>query len=102
MKVGSPAQAVALLLLLAGCAGGSAGAATAVGVAAVSAGVTAPPCLDDTDCDAGAALFCVCKPGELGCVGALAVGFCARTCAGSVCPAGEICADLTRGGAYVP
>jgi PKD repeat protein len=83
-------------------AGGTAGTTTATGTVVVSAGVTASPCLDDTDCDAGAGLFCVCKPGELGCGGALAIGFCARTCSGSVCAAGELCADFTRGGAFVP
>ncbi|MDB4965881.1 MAG: domain containing protein [Myxococcales bacterium] len=83
-------------------AGGSAGTTTANGVVVVSAGATGSACLDDTDCDAGAGLFCVCKPGELGCAGALAIGLCARTCSGSVCSAGEICSDFTRGGAYVP
>lgn len=83
-------------------AGGSAGTTTASGTIVVSAGGTGSGCLGDTDCDAGASLFCVCKPGELGCVGALEVGFCSRSCSGSVCAAGELCADLTRGGAFVP
>jgi len=83
-------------------AGGSGGTTTATGTVVVSAGVTGSACLDDTDCDAGAGLFCVCKPGEAGCVGALGVGFCSRACSGTVCGAGELCVDLTRGGAYVP
>src|SRR5262249_44866770 len=83
-------------------AGGPAGTTTATGTVIVSAGVTGSPCLDDTDCDAGAGLFCVCKPGEVGCVAALALGFCSRSGAGGVCNTGEVCADLTRGGAYVP
>jgi PKD repeat protein len=83
-------------------AGGSAGTTSAMGTVVVSAGVTGSGCLDDTDCDAGAGLFCVCKPGEPGCVGALGVGFCSRDCSGAVCAAGELCVDLTRGGAYVP
>ena len=83
-------------------AGGSAGTTTANGTVVVSAGVTGSGCLDDTDCDAGAGLFCVCKPGEDGCVGALGVGFCSRACSGAVCGTGELCVDLTRGGAYVP
>ena len=82
-------------------AGGAAGTTTAMGTVVVSAGVTGSGCLDDTDCDASAGLFCVCKPGESGCVGALGVGFCSRTCSGSLCAAGERCVDLTRGGAYV-
>ena len=83
-------------------AGGAAGTTTAMGTVVVSAGTTGSGCLDDTDCDAGAGLFCVCKPGEDGCVGALAVGICSRACSGSVCAAGEVCVDLTRGGVYVP
>jgi PKD repeat protein len=83
-------------------AGGTAGTTTATGTVVVSAGVTGSGCLDDTDCDAGAGLFCVCKPGETGCVGALGVGFCSRVCSGSVCGGGELCVDLTRGGVYVP
>jgi PKD repeat protein len=82
-------------------AGGTAGTTTAMGTVVVSAGVTGSGCLDDTDCDASAGLFCVCKPGETGCVGALGVGFCSRNCSGSLCAAGELCVDLTRGGAYV-
>ena len=83
-------------------AGGVGGTTTATGTVVVSSGTTASPCLDDTDCDAAAGLFCVCKPGEPGCVGALSTGFCSRDCSGGVCAAGEICADLTRGGAWVP
>jgi PKD repeat protein len=83
-------------------AGGTAGATAATGTIVVSAGSTGSPCLADTDCDAGAGLFCVCKPGETGCVGALAIGFCSRDCSGVLCDAGEICADFTRGGAFVP
>lgn len=83
-------------------AGGSGGTTTANGTVVVSAGVTGSPCLADTDCDAASGLLCVCKPGEIGCVGALSVGFCSRSCDGSVCAAGEICADFTRGGAYSP
>jgi PKD repeat protein len=83
-------------------AGGRGGTTTATGTVAVSAGVTGSPCLADTDCYAGSGLFCVCKPGESGCVGALSVGFCSRSCDGGVCAAGEICVDLTRGGAYSP
>ena len=75
-------------------AGGAAGTTTATGTIVVSAGATGSGCLDDTDCDAGAGLYCVCKPGESGCVGALGVGFCSRTCAGSICAAGELCVDL--------
>jgi PKD repeat protein len=83
-------------------AGGVAGTTTATGVVVVSAGVTGSPCLDDTDCDAGAGLFCICKPGEPGCAGGLSVGFCTRSCAASACAAGEVCADFTRGGAWQP
>lgn len=83
-------------------AGGAGGTTTAVGTVVVSTGATGSACLADSDCDAGAGLTCVCKPGELGCVGALSVGFCSRGCAGTVCSAGELCVDLTRGGAYVP
>ena len=83
-------------------AGGAAGTTTSMGTVVVSAGSTGSGCLDDTDCDAGAGLFCVCKPGEGGCVGALGVGFCSRDCSGAVCAAGEDCVDFTRGGAYVP
>lgn len=83
-------------------AGGAAGTTTATGTVAVTSGGTASPCLDDTDCDAGAGLFCVCKPGEPGCVGALGIGFCSRDCSGGVCAAGEICADFTRGAAFSP
>lgn len=83
-------------------AGGAAGTTTATGTVVVSAGTTGSGCLDDTDCDAGAGLFCICKPGEDGCVGALGVGFCSRDCSAAVCAAGELCADFTRGGAYVP
>jgi PKD repeat protein len=83
-------------------AGGPAGTTTATGTVVVSAGVTGSGCLDDTDCDASAGLFCVCKPGEEGCVGALGVGFCSRDCSGAVCSSGEICADFTRGGAFTP
>jgi PKD repeat protein len=83
-------------------AGGTAGTTTATGMIVVSAGTTGSPCLADTDCDAGAGLFCVCKPGEAGCVGALSVGFCSRDCSGALCDAGQICADFTRGGAFVP
>lgn len=83
-------------------AGGAAGATTATGAIVVTSGSTGSPCLADSDCDAGAGLFCLCKPGETGCVGALAVGFCSRDCSGTLCDAGEICADFTRGGAFVP
>ena len=83
-------------------AGGAAGATTAMGTVVVSAGTTGSPCLADTDCDAGAGLFCVCTPGQAGCVGALAIGFCSRDCSGALCDAGQICADFTRGGAFVP
>jgi PKD repeat protein len=83
-------------------AGGTAGTTTASGTVVVSSGTTGSPCLADTDCDASAGLFCVCKPGDGGCVGALSIGFCSRSCSGGVCNPGEICADFTRGGAYVP
>jgi PKD repeat protein len=83
-------------------AGGSGGTTTTTGTVVVSSATTGSACLADTDCDANAGLFCVCKPGESGCVGALALGFCSRTCAGGVCGPDEVCADLTRGGAYAP
>jgi PKD repeat protein len=83
-------------------AGGSAGTTTATGAVVVSSATTGSPCLADTDCDARAGLFCVCKPGDPGCVGALAIGFCSRSCSGVACDVGQICADLARGGAYVP
>ena len=83
-------------------AGGAGGTTTSTGTVVVSAGVTGSPCLADSDCDGGVGLFCVCKPGEPGCVGALSVGFCTRVCDGGDCAAGEICADLSRGGAYSP
>jgi PKD repeat protein len=83
-------------------AGGSAGTTTATGKVVVSSATTGSACLADTDCDANAGLFCLCKPGESGCEGALALGFCSRTCAGGVCGPGEVCADLTRGGAFTP
>jgi PKD repeat protein len=83
-------------------AGGAAGQITATGTVIVSSGTTGSPCLDDIDCDASSNLSCICKPGEGGCVGALGVGFCSRGCSGGVCNAGEVCVDLTRGGAYNP
>lgn len=83
-------------------AGGAGGTTTSTGTVVVSAGVTGSPCLGDSDCDASAGLSCICKPGETGCVGALSIGFCSRGCDGTVCAAGEICADLSRGAAYSP
>jgi PKD repeat protein len=83
-------------------AGGAAGQTTSSGTVIVTSGATGSPCLGDVDCDATSGLSCVCKPGDTGCVGGLAVGFCTRGCSGGGCGAGEICADFTRGGAYVP
>jgi hypothetical protein len=68
----------------------------------VTTGATGSPCLDDIDCDGANGLSCICKTGEAGCVGALSIGFCSRICGGDVCNAGEVCVDLTRGGAYTP
>lgn len=82
-------------------AGGTAGQTTATGSVIVTSGATGSPCVADGDCDATEGLSCICKAGDNGCSGALAVGFCSRTCGGSVCDAGEVCVDLTRGGAFV-
>lgn len=83
-------------------AGGVAGQTTAMGSIIVTSGDTGAPCLDDSDCDAANGLSCICKSGEGGCVGALGVGFCSRSCGGSVCDADEVCVDSTRGGSFVP
>jgi PKD repeat protein len=83
-------------------AGGAAGTTTASGTVIVTTGATGAPCLADVDCDASAGLSCICKPGEPGCTGGLAIGLCSRSCAGAPCKTGEICADLTHAGAYVP
>jgi hypothetical protein len=78
-------------------AGGPGGTIAAAGKIIVTAGGVGAPCGDDTDCDVGAGLTCLCGQGASGCPGALGGGVCTRVCDGDTCNGGEVCADLSRG-----
>ncbi len=104
---GSPATSMALspvvtysstgsyLVGLAG--GGPGGTVAATGTVVVTAGATGAACSSDQDCDAATGLRCWCAGGV--CPGALAAGFCTRSCASGAppCDSGQLCVDLTRG-----
>lgn len=79
--------------------GGPSGVARAVGTVHVLAGGLGAACSSASDCDAALGLTCACAGGS--CPGALGGGFCTRACGPSACAPGELCADLTLGGAAV-
>jgi hypothetical protein len=75
--------------------GGTALGDGSIKVVAVGAG---GPCSSDGDCDTNAGLTCLCPAGS-DCPAGLAAGLCARRCEDAPCIAGEVCANLTLGGA---
>jgi hypothetical protein len=80
--------------------GGASGSATADGEVEVLPAPLAAPCSEDAQCDSGT---CLCAPGSDGgqaCPGALGDGLCTRSCAGTSCGAGQVCADLSRSAAH--
>ncbi len=78
--------------------GGGGATALGTGFVQIAAGGAGAACGGDVDCDASLGLTCLCGDGA-GCPAPLSAGLCARRCESVACAPGEVCADLTRGGA---